>query len=166
MSDKGTAEMSSSGPEFRGALSGHTFAIVGSLWHKEVVDSMVDGATEAFDGYRLDRPMVLRVAGAMEIPYLVNEVAADGVCSGIIALGVVIRGETSHFTWICDAVTNSLLTISVNRRVPIGYGLLACETLSQAKARSVANEPGHNKGYQAAEAMLSASFMALMATKG
>jgi 6,7-dimethyl-8-ribityllumazine synthase len=144
----------SDGPLFR--LEGPLdlkVGIVASQWHRTVVDGLLGGTLRALREVGIDDPPVVRVPGTFEIP----AVAAAFVNSGydaVVALGVVIQGETPHFGYVCDAVTMGLTRISVQTGVPIGFGVLPCTTREQAYQRSGLSGAEWDKGYDAAQAAL------------
>jgi 6,7-dimethyl-8-ribityllumazine synthase len=137
---------------FEGDLdaAGLRFAIVASRFNDEIVSGLLAGAVDCLrrHGASDDDVGVYRVPGAFEIPQAVNAVDADAV----IALGALIRGETPHFDVLASQVTNELSRIAVQRNVPVAFGVITCNTLEQAVARSSAG-PG-NKGWEAALAAI------------
>jgi 6,7-dimethyl-8-ribityllumazine synthase len=95
---------------------------------------------------------VVRVPGAWEIPAALFELAAPGKLDGLIALGVVIRGETPHFDFICTECSRGVAAVTERHRIPVGFGVLTCETSEQAQER--AGGKAGNKGWEAAQAAL------------
>ena len=137
---------------FEGDLNadGLRFAIVASRFNDEIVTGLLDGALDCLrrHGAKDDDVDVYRVPGAFEIPQAANGITADA----IIALGCLIRGETPHFDVLASQVTNELSRISVERKIPVAFGVLTCNTLEQAVARS---SPGAgNKCWEAALAAI------------
>jgi len=92
------------------------------------------------------------VPGAWEIPQALEEVAAAGAVEGLVAIGVVIRGETPHFDYICAEASRGIAAVAERYRVPVGFGLLTCDTVEQAHER--AGGKAGNKGWEAALAAL------------
>lgn len=137
---------------FEGDLNaeGLRFAIVASRFNDEIVTGLLDGARGCLrrHGATEDNIDIYRVPGAFEIPTAANEVAADA----IIALGCLIRGETPHFDVLASQVTNELSRVSIERKLPVAFGVLTCNTHEQAAARSSPG-PG-NKGWEAALAAI------------
>jgi 6,7-dimethyl-8-ribityllumazine synthase len=137
---------------FEGDLNaeGLRFAIVASRFNDEIVAGLLSGARDCLrrHGAKDDDVSVYRVPGAFEIPAAVNVVDADA----IVAVGCLIRGETPHFDVLASQVTNELSRISVERKRPVAFGVLTCNTLEQAVARSSPG-PG-NKGWEAALAAI------------
>ena len=137
---------------FEGDLNagGLRFAIVASRFNDEIVSGLLDGALDCLrrHGANDDDVELVRVPGAFEIPAAANVVSADA----IITLGCLIRGETPHFDVLASQVTNELSRIAVERKLPVAFGVLTCNTLEQAVARS---SPGAgNKGWEAALAAI------------
>lgn len=100
---------------------------------------------------------LIRVAGALEIPFACQKIAEkipgkDKMRHGIIALGVVIRGETTHFKLVTETTYKGIMQVQLNTGIPIAFGVLACENLEQAQKRISKN--GLNKGKEAAQALL------------
>jgi 6,7-dimethyl-8-ribityllumazine synthase len=137
---------------FEGDLdaAGLRFAVVASRFNDEIVSGLLTGAIDCLrrHGSDDDHIDVYRVPGAFEIPQAVNGIDADA----IIAVGALIRGETPHFDVLASQVTSELSRISVDRNVPVAFGVLTCNTLEQAVARSSPG-PG-NKGWEAALAAI------------
>ena len=98
--------------------SGLTLAIVASTWHEKICDALLDGARKVAADAGIDDPTVVRVLGAIEIPVVAQALAANH--DAVVALGVVIRGETPHFDYVCDAVTQGLTRVSLDAATPVG----------------------------------------------
>ncbi len=127
--------------------------VLAARFHAAVVDRLVDGALEALIAAGLT-PAQLRVVpvpGAWELP-LAAELAISEGCDAIVALGCVIRGETSHYDVIVNESARGLMDVGLKHRVPIANGVLACENEEQAWAR--AGGAQGNKGAEAAQAAL------------
>jgi 6,7-dimethyl-8-ribityllumazine synthase len=126
-------------------------AVIAAQWHDQVMDGLVDGALRALRELGIDEPTLLRVPGSFELPVVAKVLAGRGY-DAIVALGVVIRGGTPHFEYVCQGVTEGLTRVSVDTGVPIGFGVLTCDTEEQALDR--AGLPGSNedKGHQAVTA--------------
>lgn len=125
-------------------------AIVASRFNEFVTDRLVDGAVAEVERLQLEPATVVRVPGAWEIPLAVQEVQRHGNYDYIVAIGVLIRGETYHFDVLADETTRALSEISLTTRVPIGMGVLTVENVDQARAR--AGKGSDNKGAEAARA--------------
>lgn len=139
------------------------FAIVVSQFNQAYTQGLLEGALNYFNHNAslvpLENPVkIYQVAGAFEIPLIVKKIASLQKYNGIIALGCVIQGETDHYQWICQNVSEQLMQISVDTLTPIGFGLITTFNEAQAHARTCPNES--NKGYEAACAcVMSASLM-------
>jgi 6,7-dimethyl-8-ribityllumazine synthase len=128
-------------------------AIIASSWHQQVMDGLVAGATAACT--RAGAVSVLYcVPGTFELP-LAAQVAAREGFDAVVALGVVIRGGTPHFEYVCDAATSGLARVGLDTGVPIGFGVLTCDDEAQALDRAGLPGSREDKGTEAAEAALS-----------
>jgi len=135
--------------------SGLRLGIVASTWHGEICDALLDGARKAASESGIDDPTVVRVLGAVEIPVVAQELTRDH--DAVVALGVVIRGQTPHFDYVCDAVTQGLTRVSLDASTPVGNGVLTCNTEEQALDRAGLPTSAEDKGAQATAAALSAA---------
>lgn len=126
-------------------------AVIASQWHEKVMDGLVDGALRALGELGIEEPTVLRVPGSFELP-VVAKVLADRGYDAIVALGVVIRGGTPHFEYVCQGVTEGLVRVSVDAGVPIGFGVLTCDTEEQALDRAGLEGSHEDKGHEAVTA--------------
>ncbi|MDF4249338.1 MULTISPECIES: 6,7-dimethyl-8-ribityllumazine synthase [unclassified Streptomyces] len=126
-------------------------AVVAAQWHQQVMDGLVDGALRALRELGIDEPTVLRVPGSFELP-VVAKVLADRGYDAIVALGVVVRGGTPHFDYVCQGVTQGLTEVSVRTGVPIGFGVLTCDDEEQAVARAGLPGSTEDKGHEAVTA--------------
>jgi len=130
------------------------FAIVASRFNQRVVDGLLAGAVDCLrrHGVAAEDLLIVRVPGAWEIPLALEELAQSGQWHGLVALGAVIRGETPHFDYICSECSRGIAAVGERHRLAVGFGLLTCETTTQAEARS--GGKAGNKGWEAAEAAL------------
>jgi 6,7-dimethyl-8-ribityllumazine synthase len=135
--------------------SGLRLGIVGSRWHANLVDHMVQRAREAAKACGVDDVVVTRVAGSVELPVVAQALAKR--CDAVVALGVVIRGESKHFEYVCDAVTAGLTRVSLDERTPVGHGVLTVESLGQARDRAGLEDSIEDKGWQCTVAVLDAA---------
>ncbi|WJV50084.1 6,7-dimethyl-8-ribityllumazine synthase [Streptomyces flavofungini] len=126
-------------------------AVVAALWHERVMDGLVDGALRALHDLGIDEPTLLRVPGSYELPVVAKALAGRGY-DAIVALGVVIRGGTPHFEYVCQGVTQGLTQVSVDTGVPIGFGVLTCDTEEQALDRAGIEGSNEDKGHEAVTA--------------
>ncbi|MHA6511419.1 6,7-dimethyl-8-ribityllumazine synthase [Tessaracoccus sp. Z1128] len=128
-----------------------TVAIVAASWHKEVMDGLLAGSLRACAEAGTE-PTVVRVPGSFELP-----VAADALArthDAVVALGVVIRGGTPHFDFVCSAATDGLTRVALDHATPVGFGVLTCDTEEQALARAGLADSVEDKGYEAAHAAM------------
>jgi 6,7-dimethyl-8-ribityllumazine synthase len=133
--------------------SGLTLAIVASTWHQRICDALLDGARKVAADAGIADPTVVRVLGAIEIPVVAQQLATNH--DAVVALGVVIRGQTPHFDYVCDAVTQGLTRVSLDTSTPIANGVLTTNTEEQALDRAGLPKSSEDKGAQAASAALS-----------
>jgi len=133
---------------------GLRFAIVAARFNSRIVDRLIDGAVDCLvrHGVAPADVRVVRVPGAWELPLALEELAAGGGLDGMVALAAVIRGETPHFDYICGACVNGIARVSKRHLVPVGFGVLTCDTSAQAEER--AGGKAGNKGWEAASAAL------------
>lgn len=137
-----------------GELPPGRIAIVASRYNEGICDALVAGATETLAAADVSdqRIIVVRVPGAWELPLATAQLLADPGIAAVIALGCVIKGETTHDQHINRAVSDALMRLALDSGRPIGFGLLTCNTTEQALQRSGGNVG--NKGVEAAAAVL------------
>jgi 6,7-dimethyl-8-ribityllumazine synthase len=117
------------------------------------MDGLLAGARRALADYQVEQPSIVRVPGSFELP-VVAAALADRGYEAVVALGVVIRGGTPHFEYVCSAATDGLARIAVDKQVAVGFGLLTCDTEEQALARAGLDGSSEDKGYEATAAAL------------
>lgn len=139
-----------------GGAEGLRVAVVASLWHTTVMDGLLDGARRALAESGVTDPLELRVPGSFELPVAAARLAAVGY-DAVVALGVVIRGGTPHFDFVCQGTTHGLVDVATRTGVPVGFGLLTCDTEQQALDRAGLPGSTEDKGYEAAQAALAAA---------
>jgi 6,7-dimethyl-8-ribityllumazine synthase len=137
--------------------SGISLAIVASTWHDTVCDALLEGALQVARDSGVTTVKVVRVLGAIEIPVVAQELAPH--YDAVVALGVVIRGGTPHFEYVCDAVTQGLTRVSLDASTPVANGVLTVNTEEQAVARSGLPGSEEDKGAQAAAAALATALL-------
>lgn len=137
--------------------SGVSLAIVASTWHDTVCNALLEGALRVARASGIDEPKVVRVLGAIEIPVVAQELARQ--YDAVVALGVVIRGGTPHFEYVCDAVTQGLTRASLDASTPVANGVLTVNSEAQAIDRSGLPDSSEDKGAQAAAAALSTALV-------
>jgi 6,7-dimethyl-8-ribityllumazine synthase len=132
--------------------SGLRLGVVCARWNARITDRLLDRALAAAKECGLSAPAVVRVAGALEIPVVAQQLARDN--DAVVCLGAVIRGGTPHFDYVCDSVTAGLTRVALDEGAPIGNGVLTCETLDQALERCGLDDSSEDKGWEATVAAL------------
>jgi 6,7-dimethyl-8-ribityllumazine synthase len=132
--------------------TGLTLGIVAARWHAELVDQMVERARLAAKSCGVSEVTVVRVAGSVELPVVAQALARR--CDAVVALGVVIRGATAHFDYVCRSVTDGLTRVALDESTPVGHGVLTVENVEQAHDRAGLPDSGEDKGWSATVAVL------------
>ena len=146
--------MSSNGaPKMAIDAAGIKVAIVVTSWHKEIIYGLLSGARRALHAAGNSDYKVIRVPGAFELP-LGAQMAIKNGAEVVIALGVVIRGDTPHFDYVCDAATSGLTRVQLDSSVPIGFGLLTVANEQQALDRAGLPGSKEDKGAEVVEAAI------------
>lgn len=130
--------------------AGLRVAVVAASWHTEVMDGLLAGALRGLAECGVESPAVVRVPGTMELSVACARLAPAH--DALVALGVVIRGGTPHFDYVCSGVTSGLTDVSTRTGVPIGFGVLTCDTDEQALDRAGLEGSSEDKGHEAAVA--------------
>ncbi|MBP2368657.1 6,7-dimethyl-8-ribityllumazine synthase [Pseudonocardia parietis] len=136
--------------------TGLRVGVVAARWHAEIVDSLLERAVATARDAGTE-PTVVRVPGTVELPVVAQELARTH--DAVVALGVVIRGGTPHFEYVCDAVTAGLTRVALDESTPVGNGVLTTETVEQALARSGAPGSAEDKGSEACGAALESALV-------
>ncbi len=131
---------------------GLTLGIVATRWNTEIVETLLANAVAAAERAGTAAPTVARVAGAVEIPVVAQELARTH--DAVVALGAVIRGSTPHFDYVCQSLTQGLTDVALRAGAPVGNGVLTCDTLDQARERAGLPGSAEDKGREATEAAL------------
>ncbi len=129
-------------------------AVVAAQWHEVVMDGLIAGAERALADAKVGSSMLVRAPGSFELPIVAKVLAEEGH-DAVVALGVVIRGGTPHFDYVCNAVTDGLARVALDTGVPVGFGVLTCDTEQQALDRAGLEGSPEDKGYDATHAALS-----------
>ena len=129
-----------------------SLAIVATRWHDEITTALLDSAVRTAAECGVDEPTVVRVSGAVELPVVTQALA--GLHDAVAALGLVLRGGTPHFEYVCDAVTAGLTRVALDSHTPVGNGVLTCDTEEQARDRSGLPGSAEDKGREAVLAAL------------
>ena len=129
-------------------------AVVASSWHDTAMDGLIAGSRRALHDAQVGSWTLVRAPGCFELPVTAKAVVKHGF-DAVVALGVVVRGGTPHFDYVCRAVTDGLLRVSLDTCVPIGFGVLTCDTDDQALDRAGLEGSREDKGFEATHAALS-----------
>ena len=124
--------------------------IVAAKWNAELVDELLESGKAYLEELGFTNIKIVHVPGAWELVHAAQKELADA--DGVIAYGVVIRGETTHYELISESTAQGLMQVSVSEKKPIGFGLIAAENLSQAKERTSASKL--NKGKEIAQSLV------------
>ncbi len=133
-------------------------ALVAASWHEQIMDGLLAGAHRALAEAEVEDVEVLRVPGSFELPVAAARAVAGGA-DAVVALGVVIRGGTPHFEYVCSAATSGLTEVTVRTGVPVGFGLLTCDDEAQALDRAGLPGSHEDKGYEAAQAAVATALV-------
>lgn len=151
MAGHGAPDLSTDGAGLR-------VAIIAASWHTTVMDGLLAGARRALAEAGVDDVIELRVPGTFELPVVASNIADDEV-DAIVALGVVIRGGTPHFEYVCQAATMGLTDVSTHTGIPVGFGVLTCDTEEQALDRAGLEGSSEDKGAEAAQAAVATAVL-------
>jgi len=143
--------------------AGLRVAIIAASWHLTVMDGLIDGATRGLAEAGVVAVDLVRVPGTFELAVACSRLARS--YDAVVALGVVIRGGTPHFDYICQAATMGLTEVSVRTGVPVGFGVLTCDDEQQALDRAGLEGSSEDKGHEAATAAV-ATAVTLRALRG
>ncbi|WP_213454250.1 6,7-dimethyl-8-ribityllumazine synthase [Rhizomonospora bruguierae] len=135
--------------------SGLRVGVVATRWHGELTDHMLDRAVAAAKACGVTDVVVSRVAGSVELPVVAQALAQR--CDAVVALGVVVRGATAHFDYVCKSVTEGLTRVALDARVPVAHGVLTVNTVEQARDRAGLPGSAEDKGWSATVAALEAA---------
>jgi 6,7-dimethyl-8-ribityllumazine synthase len=141
-------------PDLSVDATGAKVAVIASSWHTEVMDGLIAGAERALKDSNVTDVTLVRAPGSFELPILAQAYARAGF-DAVIALGVIIRGGTPHFDYVCAAATDGLNRVALDTGVPIGFGLLTTDDEAQAIDRAGLPGSREDKGREATEAALS-----------
>ena len=130
--------------------TGLRVTVVAASWHTTVMDGLIDGAQRALARANVTDVRLVRVPGTFELPVAAARAAAQGA-DAVVALGVVIRGGTPHFEYVCQGATLGLTEVAVRTGVPVGFGVLTCDDEQQALDRAGLPGSVEDKGAEAAD---------------
>ena len=128
-------------------------AVVSASWHPEICSSLIDGAKRALAVNKVNKVSYHEVSGSFELPLAAQKLFDSGI-DAVVVLGLILKGDTPHFDYICEGVTNGIMQVSLSRSKPIGFGVLMCNTLKQARDRAGFVDSKEDKGFDAAVAAI------------
>lgn len=136
------------------SVNTYKVGIAVARWNSFITDRLLEGALDVLKskGFNDEQVFVARCPGAYEIPLTAGKLLEQA--DGVIALGAVIRGDTPHFDYVCDAVNRGVLDLNMKHQKPVAFGILTTDNVQQARERAGANESSGNKGAEAALALL------------
>ena len=134
--------------EDREALAGCEFAVCVATFYEEIAERLLNGAAEGFQLGGVSEASVheFRVPGAFELPFAAKLCAESGRFAAIACLGVVIRGETTHYDHVCEGVTLGTQKVQLETGVPVAFGVITAENVDQALARSGGDKRDQGRG--------------------
>ena len=142
--------MKSGAPSLTVDGSGLRVVVVAASWHDTVMSGLIEGARRGLSETGVESYELVRVPGTFELPVAAARLAPH--YDAVVALGVVIRGGTPHFKYVCQAATVGLTDVSVRSGVPVGFGVLTCDDEQQALDRAGLDGSSEDKGHEAATA--------------
>jgi 6,7-dimethyl-8-ribityllumazine synthase len=146
--------MSGNAPEITLAELPHArVAIISSSWHLDICNDLIAGAKRALSAASIKDVDVIYVPGSFEIP-LAAQLAFEKGYDAVVAVGLVLKGDTPHFDYVCQGVTQGVMDVSLKFSAPVGFGVLMCNTIEQAVARCGRPESIEDKGYDSAVAAI------------
>jgi 6,7-dimethyl-8-ribityllumazine synthase len=131
-------------------------AVVSASWHPEICSSLIDGAKRALAVNKVNKVSYHEVSGSFELPLAAQKLFDSGI-DAVVVLGLILKGDTPHFDYICEGVTNGIMQVSLSRSKPIGFGVLMCNTLKQARDRAGFVDSKEDKGFDAAIAAINSA---------
>jgi 6,7-dimethyl-8-ribityllumazine synthase len=140
------------------------FAIAVARFYSELAERLVAGASAAFAEQGCPAPEVFDVPGAFELPLAASYAAGSGRFAGVACLGAVIRGETDHYDFVCAEAARGVMRVQLDTGVPCAFGVLTCNTMEQALARSGGDK--RDQGRHAAEAVIAMAALRSQITTG
>ncbi len=140
--------------EEREFLSRKEWAICVATFYDDLAERLIGGAAEGFaeGGVTMASVQTYEVPGAFELPFAAKICAGAGVFSGVACLGVVIRGETDHYDYVCSEAARGIMDVQLSSGVPCAFGVITCDTREQAEARAGGDK--RDQGRQAAYAVM------------
>jgi 6,7-dimethyl-8-ribityllumazine synthase len=140
-------------PQLKNSAAGKKIFVVATSWHVAITDGLLAGAQRELAESGADDVTVVRVPGAFELP-LAAKWACEQGADAVVALGVVIQGETPHFDYVCNSATDGLTRVQLDTGVPVGFGLLTVDNEEQGLARAGVPGSKEDKGAESVQAVL------------
>jgi 6,7-dimethyl-8-ribityllumazine synthase len=137
--------------------AGLVLGVVATCWHAALTDRLFERAVAAGQACGVAGLVTARVSGAVELPVVAQAMARR--CDAVVALGVVVRGETAHFDYVCRSVTDGLTRVALDESTPVGQGVLTVDTVEQAVDRAGGPSATEDKGWSATIAALDAALI-------
>ena len=131
-------------------------AVISASWHPEICSSLIDGAKRALAVNKVNKVSYHEVSGSFELPLAAQKLFDSGI-DAVVVLGLILKGDTPHFDYICEGVTNGIMQVSLSRSKPVGFGVLMCNTLKQARDRAGFVDSKEDKGFDAAIAAINSA---------
>jgi 6,7-dimethyl-8-ribityllumazine synthase len=132
--------------------------VVASLFHETVMEGLVNGALRALKEVNINEPTIVRTPGSFDLA-VVAKALADRGYDAVVALGAVIQGGTPHFEYVCQAATEGLTRVAVDTGVPVGFGVLTCNSDEEALDRAGLPGSAEDKGFEAATAAVATALV-------
>jgi 6,7-dimethyl-8-ribityllumazine synthase len=142
---------------------GLKLGIAVTRWHGDLTSQMLHRAEAAAKACGVDDVRIAYVAGSVELSVIAQALARQ--CDAVVALGVVIRGGTAHFEYVCQSVTDGLTRVALDESTPVAHGVLTVDTMEQARDRAGFPDSAEDKGWGAVVAALDAA-LAVRAVRG
>ena len=133
-------------------MSGARYAIAAGRFYQDLAERLVAGAREVLEAGGAEAIDVFDVPGAFDLPLAASYAAESGRYAGVVCVGAVIRGETTHYDHVCAEAARGIQDVQLRTGVPCGFGVLTCETMEQALARAGGDK--RHEGRDAAQAVL------------
>ena len=140
-------------------VDGHglSLGIVAARWHHQITDQLLERAIAAANGCGVEDVTVVRVAGAVELPVVAQALARHH--DAVVALGMVLRGDTAHFDEVCRTVTDGLARVALDESTPVAHGVLTVDSVDQALERAGLPDSSEDKGWSATVSALDAALV-------
>lgn len=134
--------------------NGLRIGICHTQWNKEIVGSLVSGCEQELKAQGVSEVIVVAVPGSYELPYGASQMISAYNLDGVVCIGCLIKGDTMHFEYISEAVTQGIMRINLDTGAPVLFGVLTCMTEEQARLRAGLESTGHNHGVEWAQSVV------------